>query len=426
MVLLKKQTYTATTNIKFLNSDASNGYAYDGTLISKDIEEITDTEVLESAIQKVGIGEKITANKLAKEISVEKVIPDDEQKKIDAALDNGHTDYEYYPIEYKISIESDLPEAGKILNAVVGCYITYYSENHISKDSFPSDISQVLSEGNSYDYIEQADLVRENIEKMTSYLSSMDSVANNYRNAINGYSFGDLKELYQYTYDTMLPELYATILTNKATKNPELLLQKLEQSNSEKEETSKNTGDDLNKIKDLIKSYSEKNKSDGTVKSGETGDNYDENHTNVIQDVYTNEDKPKSTYDELFSKYISSKDYQSNNKTDITYNKYLISVFKGATATDDKEIENSIESQINSVLEQVNKLYNYSEECRNEYAEISSTGVISQINTPVAQRTISVKLYTVLSMAAVFAMLCVAVPVLIIFKKNVKNPRLIE
>lgn len=74
----KKQSYTAFTNIKFTNSDASNGYAYDGSLITECIKDITGTEVLNKAINDVGVEKSITANGLAKLITVEEIIPDDE------------------------------------------------------------------------------------------------------------------------------------------------------------------------------------------------------------------------------------------------------------------------------------------------------------------------------------------------------------
>lgn len=417
----KKQTYSAYTSIKFTNNDAKNGYAYDGTLIKNDIEEIKGTEVLDLAIQQAGVSDKITANFLSKHINVEEVIPDDEQKKIDAALDNGHTDYEYNPVEYKISMTSSLPETGKLLNSVANCYMDYYAKNHISKDSFPSDVSATLNDESTYDYIEIADIVRDNIEKMETFLSDKASENGDYHNSENGYSFNDIYNMYDYVYTTYLPKLYATILENKATKNPELLLKKLEQSTTVLNTTTKDTAEDLNNLKSMITSYSEKNKANGSVQSGETGSNYDENHKDVIQEVYNNESNPKSTYDELFTKYISETDSKSMNATDITYNEYLEKVFKDAKIITDTALEDNIEEQISSLLSNLNELYQYAEKNRNEYSEITSASIIKQVNTPISSRNINVKLYSILAMAAVFIMLSIAIPVLVIFKHNIKN-----
>lgn len=411
----KKQTYTASTNIKFINDAASDGYAYDGSKIEDCIKDITGAEVLDKAIQDVGV--KITANSLAKQISVDEVIPDDEQKKIDSALDNGK-EYEYNPVEYKISINTDMPEAGKILNAVASEFIVYYSENHISSDSFPSDVSTIISDSN--DYIEIADILRTNVESMESFLDAKNESYGDYHNSINGYSFGDLKSKYEYVYDVQLAKLYALILENKATKNPELLLSNLKQNNETLSSRIDTTNSDLESVETLIKSYSEKNKANGSVQNGTTGDNYDENHTNIIQEVYENESNPKSTYDELFSKYLSESDSISSNGVDTSYNNYLIKVFKDADVLTDNTVKTKLENLIDEITDSLKELHGYATELRNEHAEIESVGVISQLNTPISQKTINVKLYALLAMMACWIGLAVAIPVCWIFKKNIE------
>lgn len=411
----KKQTYSASTNIKFINDAASDGYAYDGSKIEDCIKDITGAEVLEKAIQDVGV--QITANNLAKQISIEEVIPDDEQKKIDSALDNGK-EYEYNPVEYKISINSDMPEAGKILNAVAKEFIVYYSENHISSDSFPSDVSTVISDNN--DYIEIADTLRTNVETMETFLDTKNESYGDYHSSVNGYSFGDLKSKYEYVYDVQIARLYALILENKATKNPELLLSNLKQSNETLSSRTDTTKTDLESVETLIKSYSEKNKANGSVQNGTTGDSYDENHTNVIQDVYENESNPKSTYDELFSKYLSEADSVSNNKIDTSYNDYLIEVFNDANTLADESVKKELENLISEITDSLKDLHGYASQLRSEHAEIESVGVITQLNTPISRKVLNVKLYTLLAMMATWIGLAVAVPVLVIFKKNIE------
>lgn len=413
----KKQTYTASTNIKFTNNDASNGYAYDGSKIEDCIKDITGTEVLNSAINDVGIESSITANGLAKLITVEEVIPDDEQKKIDSALDNGK-EYEYNPVEYKISISTDMPEAGKILNAVANEFIIYYSENHISSDTFPSDVSTVISDND--DYIEIADTIRTNVETMETFLDAKNESYGDYHNSVNGFSYSDLKAKYEYVYDVQLAKLYALILENKATKNPELLLSNLKQNNETLSSRTDTTNSDLESVETLIKSYSEKNKANGSVQNGTTGDNYDENHTNIIQEVYENESNPKSTYDELFSKYLSESDSVSSNKIDTSYNDYLIEVFKDADVLTNTTVKTELENLIDEITDSLKELHGYATELRNEHAEIESVGVISQLNTPISQKTINVKLYALLAMMACWIGLAVAIPVCWIFKKNIE------
>lgn len=414
----KKQTYTASTNIKFTNSDASNGYAYDGSQIKDCIKDITGTEVLNNAIKDAGVKSSITANGLSKLIKVEEVIPDDEQKKIDSALDNGK-EYEYNPVEYKISISTSMPEAGKILNAVAKEFIIYYSENHIASDTFPSDVSTVISDDD--DYIEIADIIRTNVEEMQTFLEAKSESYGDYHNSENGYSFSDLDTKYEYVYDIQLAKLYALILENKATKNPDLLLSNLEQSNETLSSRTDTTASDLESVEALIKSYSEKNKATGSVQNGTTGDEYDENHTNIINEVYENESNPKSTYDELFSKYLTESDSISSNNIDTTYNQYLIEVFKDATALTDKKTKKELESLITEITDSLKELHEYATQLRSEHAEIESVGVITQLNTPISQKTIGVKMYAMLAMMACWIGLAVAIPVCWIFKRNIET-----
>lgn len=77
----EKQTYKASVNLKFINSAAADGYAYDGSKTEDDIEEVKNTDILTEGIQHVGMEDKITADEVAPLIEIEPVIPDDEQKK---------------------------------------------------------------------------------------------------------------------------------------------------------------------------------------------------------------------------------------------------------------------------------------------------------------------------------------------------------
>lgn len=406
----KKQTYVAETNIKFVNSDAKNGYAYDGSKIDEVIKEITGAEVLDKAIQLTGAS--ITANRLSGQLSIEEVIPPEEQEKKQSALDNGK-EYEYNVVEYKVSIHSDLPEAGKLLNNVARSFMEYYSDKHMNTEVFPSDCS-TLNTGD-YDYIEIADLILNNIDSMEYYLDSKDS---DYHCSTSGYSFSDIHTLYDTVYNSDLPQLYSAILTNKASKNVDLLLNKLDQNNAKMQNTTDEKQDKLDRIVSLIKSYSEKNKSDGSITDGDVGNSTDNNHTNIIQDVYENDHNPESTYDQLFSTYNSDRDEQSGNSININYNDYLKSVFKDAKENTSTETKTKIENLISKIMDELHENYQLAEEAKNEYNEVQSAGVIQQLNTPVAQKQINVKMYTLLLMVAMFLVLVVAIPVLWILKKN--------
>lgn len=417
VVLSKKQTYKASTNIKFVNSAASNGYTYNGSKIEDVLEELTGSEVIDAAINGERLQGKVTSNSVSEMLSIEGVIPEDTQNLIDSMLGNGK-EYEYNPVEYKISIESEMPQAGKLLNSIVRNFITYYTKNYVNPDSFPSNVSTLISGDTSYDYIEQADLIKNNIETIESFLNEKASADGDYHNSTTGYSFSDLVNRYEYIYNTKLPELYAKILANKATKNPDLLLKKLEQNNNAYNTSSNDTYEELEKLYSMIKSYSEKNTSNGTVTNGQFGDDYDENRTSIIDGVYENAANPQSSYDSLFSTLISELDLISMNSTSISYNDYLIEVFKDSSTISDDKLETEIKDLINDILNELDVLYEYSNTARLEHLDIESTDMIVQVNTPIAVRQLSVKMYTLLAMVATFLLTIVALPVLKLFINN--------
>ena len=136
--------------------------------------------------------------------------------------------------------------------------------------------------------------------------------------------------------------------------------------------------------------------------------------------MYENESNPKSTYDELFSKYLSESDSISSNGVDTSYNNYLIKVFKDADVLTDNTVKTKLENLIDEITDSLKELHGYATELRNEHAEIESVGVISQLNTPISQKTINVKLYALLAMMACWIGLAVAIPVCWIFKKNIE------
>lgn len=419
VMLSKKQTYAASTNIKFVNAASVDGYAYDGSLIEDVVKEITGTEVLDSAIKDEYMQDETTSNRVAKMISVDKVVPDDEQDRIDSALKNGK-EYTYNPVEFKVSINSDLPQAGKLLNSIIRNFISYYCKNYVNPDTFPSNVGDLL-ENNSYDYIEQADMIRRNIEAVKAFLDTKASLDADYHCSTTGYSFADLGEKYDYLYNTKLPELYAKILSNKATKNPELLLQKLQQQNSGYMSSSEDTHEELEKLESMIRSYSEKNKSSGTITNGNFGDAYDENHTSIIEGIYENARNPESSYDSLFTTYISEHDLISTNNTSISYNEYLAEVFSDAETITNEELKGEIDNSIASILKELDTLYDLANTARLEHMDIESTGMIVQINTPISIKQLNVKMYAILALVAAFLFMVVAVPVVKVFIHNVKE-----
>lgn len=414
MVLLqKKQTYKASVNLKFINSAAADGYAYDGSKTEDDIEEVKNTDILTEGIQHVGMEDKITADEVAPLIKIEPVIPDDEQKKIDSALDNGK-EYTYNPVEYTITLTTKFPETGKILSGIADAYIGYFVNHHTGLSAMPENVTDTFTD---YDYIENAELMDNYTKKMSDYVSDMLSSMDSFR-AENGYSYADLEAKYEKITAEDIPELFAVILYNKASRDPALLLQKLEKEKTGNTAANKDTAEDVEKLEALIRSYSEKNKADQ-----ETPDNMsiDDNRTNWMDGLDDNNTNPQSTYDAIFSTYNSEQDGIRFNEIQNDYDDYLAEIYKDAVPTTDEGVISAITGLEEKIIGKLDKYYDIVQDMKKESDDVFASSCIRQMNTPMAVRAVRVKLYMCLVAAAVFLLMCILQPALHILKRRLKE-----
>lgn len=417
-VMGRKQTYSAYVNIKFLNSAASNGYAFDGTKTEDDINEIQGAEVLSQGIALAGMSDAITPNEVTPNLTITAVIPDDEQKKIDSALDNGK-EYEYYPVEYRIALTTKYPSTGRLLSYIAEAYETYFAQNHTGLAALPADMSTAYSE--SYDFIELADLFDSHISAMKGYAESEATALPSFRSSTNGYAYADLAAEYDRLSTEDIPRLYAAILSAKASKDPTLLRQKLEAKKQSNSAENADTEATITKLERLIATYSEKNKANGTVSNGFGDLPTDDNRTNIMNGVYENTSNPKSAYDSMFATYSSENDSVSFNNIDSAFADYLLSVYEDVTAPADAETASELTAQIKSLMEAESKYYKIAQEMKTDSDQISAASMIQIMNTPVAERAIRVKLYSAIAFAAAFLLMCVLLPAGYMLKKNVET-----
>ena len=137
-----RQSYTATAVIQYAGPNASEGLNADGTRI--DPSEITSASVINKTIQDLGL--TASTESIRPRISVQEVIPEDEETKKETALSNGD-EYEYYPTTYAVSFTVDSKDATdyarNVLDSVLTNYFQYYSETHVDSDIFPNNASNV-------------------------------------------------------------------------------------------------------------------------------------------------------------------------------------------------------------------------------------------------------------------------------------------
>ena len=408
------QTYSASVNFRFTNTDAVNGYAMDGTALN--FQEIKGAEVMKNAIDKFGReGTELSADQLSSNIEIEDVISKEEQDKIDSALKNGK-EYEYHPVEFKATLTTEEKEAAWLMQCIADSYYDYYAENHMPKQRL-SPIANL----DKYDFIETADLLKNAILQSQDYLTTANGENPDFRCSKNGYLFSDILAEYELLYNNEIPKLYSMILLHKASKDPKLLVQTLQKKIISNETNINDTENSLEEIKSLIRSYSEKNKAESGAPSG--GDNLaiDENHQNIMDSVYENDANPVATYDELFKRFNSQSDAVSTNNVDNEYYEYLISVFKDAEALNDPALEKEITDQITYIHEKMEYLHGLSLEAKAENDAIQVGTVLKQLNTPYTEPSGKAILFTALTFIAVNIMLGILLPLLWLFKQRAEE-----
>ena len=162
-----RQSYTATAVIQYAGPNASEGLNADGTRI--DPSEITSASVINKTIQDLGL--TASTESIRPRISVQEVIPEDEETKKETALSNGD-EYEYYPTTYAVSFTVDSKDATdyarNVLDSVLTNYFQYYSETHVDADIFPNNASNVSVA--NYEYIDCVEILRNNANESAAFL----------------------------------------------------------------------------------------------------------------------------------------------------------------------------------------------------------------------------------------------------------------
>ena len=415
VVMSRRQTYTAHVNIKFTTSSAANGYANDGSKTEDDIQEITNADVIARGIERTGMTDVVTPNDLAPLITVKAVIPDDEQQKLDSALDNGHTDYEYIPVEYTVTLTSKYPETGKILTYIADAYETYFMSHHSGLDALPA----AMENSANIDFIEAAELMDAHISAMADMASANADSAPTFRSSSTGYAWADLTAEYDRLRDQDVPQLYALILSKRASTDPALLRQKLSEQQASMVAENTDYADSLKSLQELIASYSEKNKSNGTVSNGFGDLPIDENRTSIMDGVYENAANPRSSYDGMFATLNSENDAVSANDISSAFNGYLLDVFADTDTPADAETTAEIRALMEKIASDENTYYSIAQQMKTQNDETLSSSMIQQMNTPVAQPAIRVRLYSAIAFIAAFLLMCVLLPAGYMLRRNI-------
>ena len=128
---------------------------------------------------------------------------------------------------------------------------------------------------------------------------------------------------------------------------------------------------------------------------------------------------PKSSYDDMFATYNGENDAISSNAVFTAFNTYLLDVFADTDTPADAETTAEIRTLMEKIANDEATYYSIAAQMKTESDAVMASSMIQQMNTPVAQPAIRVKLYSAIAFAAAFLLMCVLLPAGYMLRKNI-------
>mgnify|MGYP000055008651 FL=1 len=340
LILDRMQTYTASAIIRYSNASAEEGIAPDGTPI--DTTEIYSSKVISQVFSRMGLDYvNYNIDDFRSRVAVTPVMTEKEQAMEMAALNSGTELESEQPTEYQVTFTAVRGDSGDLevfarqfLDEMLDVYIASYGESHINYDSPAiNDVSNLGSQ--SYDYLEQAEILRNSISNACDALDGrINADTEAFRSTTTGYSFSDLRREFALLRDVEISNLYAWILGNRVTENHDVLVAKYENRIKDYGLENDESQENIAAIQEIINTYVTMMR-----ESGNTNITYeyilDELHDDLFTTEPEGEGEPQKVfdqtveYDTLLSGFISENTDYASALVDIAYCQYILDVYNG-------------------------------------------------------------------------------------------------
>lgn len=408
------QTYSAETVIRYKDSCISKGKALDGTAFNTD--EIISPKVIANA--KKDLPFNITEDKIRSNTKIVPIVPSSEEDMKKAKLDVAE-EYEYYPNTFRIVYKgnSSYYETRDTLDRLIDNYFKFYNEKYLYLATV-SEIDYSLDSEN-FDYIEQAEILQNNIDSTISILKSYVS-DNEYRSPSNGLTFKDLINEFDYLSEFKLPLIFSRVYAARLSKDKALLINKYTERMEQYGLAGKNASEKSALAEDRMNAYVDANvdvpNSYNTARSGNNDD------VAIIQDVHDDFDRriqEQTTYDSLIKNYVSDSVAANNNTIDAAHCKDVIKIFSTPAdkGIDYGSYEQLVRDDIKETLAQLKKLYEKAFSLIDDYNLYVPSQHIESITGIRYYENVYSSFYMLIALIIGFALSCIIVLMIEIMKK---------
>ena len=415
--LEKRQSYEASSVIKYSNEGAADGLAPDGERI--DVSEIYSSANMARVMENLGLSyDRNSLDVLCSGITVTPIIEQQDENIRDAVNKEGE-EYTIQPTAYIVSCTLDSSGsaalARNILNELLDVYFSDYSNKHINVGQIDNRMKELAD--TDYDFLEMVEMVEAQLADTVDSLHTRYMRAQDFRSVNTGYSFADLRDQFSLLREVDVPQLYALILGNQITKDRKVLINKYQNRIANYELSSAKAQENIQDILEVINSYVDKMRESG---------NTDLDSEYILGDVYEDERmaddggnyRPTNRtvqYDTLLRSWVSSHNDWDYAEIDAAYCRYIISVYSdkgtgaetagqeasgsgeaGAEAAgsgSDRVTAEDIQSRISHMLARMNELYEIVNETNVKYNEYLGAANIRFLSSAAVSSAFNMKLY---------------------------------
>ena len=413
-----RQTYSAKVIIQYNDSCISDGKTLDGNLF--DANEIKAPKVILNVLQELGYENK-KIESVRENISISPITPKTVENLKEAKEKLGE-EYQFFPKTFTITYKgnSSFEATRDILTSVIANYFKYYSETYLYLATL-TEVDYSLNQ-KDFDYLEQAEQIKENLKHTVESLSNYARDSTGYRSPTTGLTFDDLLKDFERIEEFTMPNIFSKIYEGQVTKDKALLISKYTERRESDVRERENLEYKASLTNDRLDAYVEANKRVPNAYNEEDGGDGRGNSAYIIQEVeYDHESTidETTTYDALITSYANDSVAANNKKIDAEYCSDIIERFSAEknAGIDYAQYENDVKTSIDEVLERLEGLYQKANRNISDYNAYIPALHIKKLSGVSYYGNISGSVYKLIALVGAFAVSCIGVFVYEIIKK---------
>ena len=370
------QTYTCTLGFRY--NDAENA-AQEETDTQEDASgeearqtsrfdpyEIQNPVVIQGALEYLGLGDedRLSVRGIRQDISISKVVTELDQEVSESAALLGEK-YEAAGDEYEMTFTYDASlgdEFGtRMFSAIIREYDEFLLDKYYERE-LVSDFAQAV-EDSSADYMDIATYMSDRLDSAIEYLGSLADQYPEFRSKSTGYSFSELRELYEQVRDVQYAKYYGNVRAGNLAKDPEMVIKgyqtrvkDLTEAMGVDKAVAENYKNEITTFYDPYKEAGLYNQANQVQTNVDASNNRD-------QDVLYDVEEYINTYDNIILSYAQRASSATDAQHTIEYYNGIIQDFSNDTVS---------QGEKDRLLEKNQAIFSDIRECSSRYSKLAN------------------------------------------------------